>query len=418
MFLDEAKIYVRSGDGGAGIVAFRREKYVPRGGPAGGDGGKGGDIIITVNPRLRTLSHFRSKIHFKATTGQAGGNFNRTGAQGSDCLVEVPPGTIIREAGSEIVLADLVETGQEFIVAHGGRGGAGNARFKSSTNQTPRIAEKGEPGEEHWLHLELKLLADVGIIGIPNAGKSTLLSVISAARPKIADYPFTTITPNLGVIVIGDREIVVADIPGLVEGAHLGVGLGQKFLRHIQRTKLLIHLVSGSSADPVGEFNQIMSELEEFDPELALKPQIIVLSKLDLPEAEATWKKLSMYCRKKSLQCMKISSATHLGIKELVSEIAHLLDIIPAPLLEKKVPLLQPAIDEKAFEIVREAVGYRVRGKYVERVAAMTYWEYDEAVQRFQKTLNMLGIADALREQGAKKGDTVFIGDIELEWAE
>src|SRR5690606_7407694 len=231
MFLDEAKIYVKGGDGGAGAVAFRREKYVPRGGPAGGDGGKGGDVVFVVNPRLNTLSKFQRQVHFRAANGQPGGNFNRFGAAGQDLEIEVPPGTIVRDAESGELLADLTQEGQRFVVARGGRGGRGNARFKSSTNQAPRMAEKGEPGDERWVTLELKLLADVGLVGVPNAGKSTLISVISAARPKIAPYPFTTLEPSLGVATVGDREIVFADIPGLVEGAHAGVGLGQSFLR-------------------------------------------------------------------------------------------------------------------------------------------------------------------------------------------
>ncbi len=418
MFLDEARINVKGGDGGPGVVAFRREKYVPFGGPAGGDGGRGGDVVLVVNPHLNTLTRFEGKVHFKAEHGQRGGNFNKTGKSGADLLVEVPPGTVVRDAETGELLADLILPGQRVIVASGGRGGRGNARFKSSTNQAPRIAEKGEPGEERWIRLELKLIADVGIVGVPNAGKSTLLSVVSSARPKIAPYPFTTLVPNLGVAVIDDREIVLADIPGLVEGAHAGVGLGHSFLRHIQRTRLLIHLLDGAGANPLGDFVQINTELSLFDPGLLGKPQIVVLNKMDLAEARDRWPQVEKAMNAQGYPVAAISGATRQGVRELMYRVASMLSNLPAPLPLEEVPVFRPEEDDSAFEIVREGSAFRVVGKRIERAAAMTYWEYEEAVMRFQRILEALGISQALEEAGIRPGDTVLIGDTELEWSE
>ncbi len=418
MFLDEVTISVKAGDGGNGIVAFRREKYVPFGGPAGGDGGKGGDVVLVVNPRLNTLSNFQHKHHFKAGKGANGGNFNRTGASGADLELEVAPGTIARDTATGSTIADLTLLGQRVVVAHGGRGGRGNARFKSSTNQAPRVAEKGAPGEEHWISLELKLIADVGIVGVPNAGKSTLLSVISAARPKIANYPFTTLSPNIGVAAVGDREIVFADIPGLVEGAHMGVGLGHSFLRHIQRTRLLVHLLDGEHDNPVGDYVQTNTELALYDPALAQKPQIVVLNKIDLPQAETALPRIRREIRRHGNTVMAVSAATHQGVRDLLNAVAQSLDTLPSEAPEIETPVFRPADDENAFKILREGQAYRVVGQRIERAAAMTYWEYDEAVERFQRILHVLGIAEALRAAGVAKGDTVLIGDYELEWAE
>ena len=418
MFLDEAKIHVKAGDGGSGIVAFRREKYVPFGGPAGGDGGKGGDVILVVSPHLNTLSHFEHKVHFRAERGRNGGSFNRTGASGEDLLIEVPPGTVVRDAETGELIADLTQPGQRVIVARGGRGGRGNARFKSPTNQAPRMAEKGEPGEERWLLLELKLIADIGIVGVPNAGKSTLLSVVSAARPKIADYPFTTLTPNLGVALVGDREVVLADIPGLVEGAHRGVGLGHSFLRHIERTRLLIHLLDGAGTDPLGDFVQINTELALYDPKLAEKPQIVALNKIDLPQAQALWPKVEAEIRAKGYPVMAISGVTHQGVRELLARAVQTLDTLPKAEPAAEVPIFRLPEEEEKFEIIFENGRYRIKGKRIERAAAMTYWEFDEAVMRFQRILEALGVADALRKAGIRNGDTVIIGDVELEWTE
>ena len=293
MLIDEALIYVKAGDGGNGVVAFRREAHVPRGGPDGGNGGKGADVYLVADPQTNTLLYFHKHMRFLAPNGVHGRGKNQTGAQGEDLNISVPIGTVAYDADTGQVLADLIETGQRTLLAHGGRGGRGNRVFRSSTNQAPRIAENGEPGEELRVRLELKLLADIGIIGVPNAGKSTLLSRVSAARPKIADYPFTTLEPTLGVVVVGDRDLVLADIPGLIEGAHAGVGLGHAFLRHIERTRVLIHLLNGVSPDPLGDYEAINQELELFNPHLMAKPQIVVLNKMDIPEVRAAWPKLA-----------------------------------------------------------------------------------------------------------------------------
>lgn len=418
MFLDEAKIYVKGGDGGAGAVAFRREKYIPRGGPAGGDGGRGGDVVLVVNPRLNTLSAFKQRSHFKATAGKHGGNFNRTGATGDDVVIEVPPGSVVRDAETGELLGDLTSPGQRVVVASGGRGGRGNARFKSSTNQAPRMAEKGEPGEECWITVELKLIADVGIVGVPNAGKSTLLSVVSGATPRIAAYPFTTLEPNLGVVFRDDSELVFADIPGLVEGAHAGVGLGHSFLRHIQRTRLLIHLLDGAGDDPIGDFVQINTELALYDEDLSTRPQIVALNKIDLPSAQEKWPGVKAAVESHGLPVLSISAATHQGVQELVNLTFQIYAELPEPEAPEDVPVFGIDEDESTFAIRREGDGYRVTGKRVERAAAMTYWEYDEAVMRFQRILNALGIADALRAAGVEEGDSVFVGDVELEWSD
>lgn len=418
MFFDEAKIYVKSGDGGNGIVAFRREKYVPRGGPAGGDGGKGGDVILTVDPRLSTLVQFQRKVHFIADSGINGGSSNKTGAQGEDLIVTVPPGTIVREAESGNMIADLTHAGQRVVVARGGRGGKGNTRFKTSTNQAPRMAEKGEPGQERWLELELKVLADVGIVGVPNAGKSTLLSVISNARPKIAPYPFTTIKPNLGVTLIDDEEVVFADIPGLIEGAHEGIGLGHSFLRHIQRTKLLIHMLDGASPDPLADFNQINIELVLFDPNLGERTQIVVMNKTDLPGTEEKWAMIREEIAGFGYPVAAISAVTRGGVNDLLWQVKSLLAELPEPELEEEMPIYALDEDEDFFEIVRVDDAYRIIGPRIERAAAMTYWEYQEAIIRFQKILEALGIAKALIEAGIEPGDSVLIGDHELEWAD
>jgi GTP-binding protein len=294
MFIDEAIIYVKSGNGGNGVVHFRREKYIPRGGPDGGDGGHGGDIRIKVSPALNTLHEFQHQHRFVAQDGKNGAKQNQTGHSAVDLIINVPPGTIIYDATSGEVLADLLDAEQEITLCKGGRGGRGNARFANSRDQAPRIAEKGAPGEERNLRLELRLIADVGIIGVPNAGKSTLLAAVTNAKPKIADYPFTTIEPNLGVARLDDeRELVLADIPGLIEGAHAGTGLGFEFLRHIQRTRVLIHLLDGLADDPLLDFAQINSELALFDTDLANKPQIVAVTKMDL-SSETSRKRASM----------------------------------------------------------------------------------------------------------------------------
>src|SRR5690606_5668508 len=327
--LDQVKIYVRSGDGGDGIVAFRREKYVPMGGPAGGDGGKGGDVVLVVDPGLNSLAPFQRGIHFKAKHGQRGGSARKTGASAPDLEVRVPPGTIVRDAASGAVLADLVHAGDRVVVAKGGRGGRGNQHFATSSNQAPRMAEKGEPGEERWLILELRLIADVGIVGVPNAGKSTLLSVISNARPKIADKPFTQMEPNMGVNVYADQDLEVDDIPGPVEGAHMGVSLGHSYLRHVQRTRLLIHLLNGANDDPLADYNQINQELALYDERLGERPQIVVFNKMDLPEAATRWPEVERELRARGVEPLARSAATHRHVDTLVRRMFEVMNSLP-----------------------------------------------------------------------------------------
>lgn len=418
MFMDEAKINVKSGDGGDGLIAFRREKFVPLGGPAGGDGGKGGDVILVVNPRLNTLSAFKHKRHFKAGRGANGGNFNKTGKNGADIEIEVPPGTVVYDDATGRVLADLTQPGQRVVVARGGRGGRGNARFATSTNQAPRVAEKGEPGEERWLRLELRLIADVGIVGAPNAGKSTLLSVISRAKPKIADYPFTTLEPSLGVVEYDTRTFVAADIPGLIEGAHRGAGLGHAFLRHVQRTRALIHLLDGAAPDPFADFNQINAELALFDPRLGAKPQLVVFNKMDLPQAQERWPAVRDQIAARGYEIMSMSAATHAGAREVVRRVFQMLDELPeAETPPEAIPTYTMADDSPTFGIDRLGEHeWRVSGARIERAAKMTYWEYEEAIIRFQRILETLGVYQALIDAGVQDGDVVHIGEHELEW--
>lgn len=420
MLFDKTKIYVRSGDGGAGMVSFRREKYVPRGGPSGGDGGRGGDVVLRVNPRLNSFVAFQKRIHFRAEHGKRGGSTNKTGASAPTLEIEVPPGTVVRDAESEVLLADLVKHGDSIVVARGGRGGRGNAHFMSSANQAPRVAEKGEPGEERWLELELKLIADVGIVGVPNAGKSTLLSVVSNAKPKIADYPFTTLEPNLGVVVYDDHDLVFADIPGLIEGAHIGVGLGHAFLRHVQRTRLLIHLLDGMSSDPLADYSQINSELALYDEKLRERPQIVVFNKIDMPQAKEQWPQVEGALLERDVQAIPISAMTQENVKLLKQRVLQVYSELPEkPIDVIETPVYELPEETLTFEVLRESDGvYRVVGKRIERAAAMTYWDYEEAIVRFHRILETLGVTTALQKAGVQEGDTVFIGDYELEWAE
>ncbi|HLY28106.1 MAG TPA: GTPase ObgE [Aggregatilineales bacterium] len=420
MFFDEATITLKSGDGGDGMSHFRREKFVPRGGPDGGDGGHGGNVILVATPSVNTLIAFSRKHHFTADNGKRGGSSGKTGATADDLRVEVPLGTVVRDADSGGTLADLVKAGQEFVGAPGGRGGRGNARFATSTNQAPQFAEKGEPGHSRSLKLELKLIADVGIVGVPNAGKSTLLSVVSNAKPKIAPYPFTTLEPNLGVVIVGDRDMVLADIPGLVEGAHLGVGLGHAFLRHVQRTRVLIHLLDGAGENPLADFNQINAELALFDEKLGQKSQIVVLNKMDLPEAQERWPGVQAALTRLGYETASISAATQQGTQDLMNRVAALLAELPEETESvAETPIYSLDKDDTAFSISRESDGaYRVSGERIERAAAMTYWELDESAARFQRILAALGITKALEEAGIEPGDTVYVGKYELEWGE
>ncbi len=421
MFYDEALIYVKAGDGGDGCVAFRREKYVPYGGPAGGDGGKGGDVVLYVDPHLNTLYRFSKQHHFRAARGEHGSGQNRHGASGADLRIPVPPGTLVYDADSGELLGDLTRPGQELVVARGGRGGRGNARFVTPGNQAPRIAEHGERGQERNLRLELKLLADVGIIGLPNSGKSTLLAAVTAARPKIAPYPFTTLEPNLGVVVLDpETEFVLADIPGLVEGAAEGKGLGHEFLRHIERTRVLIHLLDGLSNDPLADMVTVNRELEAFGHGLLDKPQLVVINKIDLPQVRERWSALKTAFDAHGCPVMAISALTREGTQDLLYQVARVLAETPAEEygFPREIPIFRLGEDEKAFTIEREDRAWRVRGVQVERMAAMTVWNLDEAVHRFLRALERMGVVEALEKAGVKPGDTVYIGDRELVWEE
>ncbi len=422
MVFDQARITVKSGDGGDGAVHFRREKFVARGGPDGGDGGRGGDVILIVDPKLNTLMPFARKRKFAAAAGGRGGRNDMRGASAEPLMGPVPPGTVVRDMQSAIVLGDLTEAGQTVVVARGGRGGRGNARFVSSRNQVPHVGEKGAPGEELTLQLELKLIADIGIVGVPNAGKSTFLSSITAAKPKIAPYPFTTLQPNLGVAQLdelGAHTLVLADIPGLIEGAHKGVGLGFDFLRHVQRTRVLIHLLDGQSQNPVADFGQINAELALFDEDLGKKPQVVALNKLDLPDVQARWPEIQAALKARGVTATAISAATGQGVRDLLYAASQRLAEAPPPPHFDDIPVYRPAFDVSDFTITREDDGaYRVNGKKIERAARMTYWEFEEAVERFQKILEVLGVRRGLEEAGIKAGDTVRIGEYELEWSD
>jgi GTP-binding protein len=419
MFFDEAKIFVASGKGGDGIVHFRKEKYIPRGGPDGGDGGKGGDIVIRVEPTMNTLSAFRRQRHFRAEDGKKGGGNDKFGRYGQDLIIAVPPGTVIRDSETGQLLGDLVNEDQQLIVCEGGRGGRGNARFATSRNQAPRMAEKGAPAQERWLELELRLIADIGVVGVPNAGKSTFLSVVTNAKPKIADYPFTTLQPNLGVADLDEHNsIILADIPGLIEGAHQGAGLGTAFLRHIQRTRILIHLIDGNSTDPLADFSQVNAEMALFDEDLGGKPQIVAINKVDIPQVRERLDDLMAMFKTHGFTPYKLSALTGEGARELLYAAARELERAePVEPTDEELPTYSLGEDEIPFVISREPDGaWRISGKAVEQAALMTYWEYDEAVVRFQRMLERLGVEAALNEAGIESGDTVRIGEHELEW--
>jgi GTP-binding protein len=420
MLIDQAEIYVRSGKGGDGMVHFHREKYVPRGGPDGGDGGKGGDVILEVKPTLNTLSSFRQKERYIAPDGKNGGPNNMSGKMGPDLVIYVPPGTVVFDAETGDLLGDLTEAGQRLVVCKGGRGGRGNQHFATARHQVPRTAEKGEPSEEKRLRLELKLIADIGLVGVPNAGKSTLLAALTNARPKIAPYPFTTLEPNLGVAEIDDETtVVLADIPGLIEGASQGAGLGFEFLRHVQRTRVLIHLLDGLSEDPLADFSQINTEMSLFDPTIAKKPQIVAVNKIDQPEVQERLPQLKRDLKKRGVtKIWEISALARTNIRELLLAAAERLAATPAiEDAEAPMPVYKPKEDPKEFAIRREDNGdWRVSGTAIERAAKMTYFEHSGSLRRFQRLMEALGVEDALRKAGIQNGDTVLIGDFELEW--
>lgn len=422
MFFDKAKIFVKAGDGGNGIVSFRREKYVPLGGPDGGDGGKGGDVIIEVDEGLRTLVDFRYQRHYKAKRGEHGMGAKKHGKDGENLIIKVPPGTVVRKEETGEVLVDLVSPEQRFLVARGGRGGRGNARFLSNRNRAPRFSEKGEPGEELSLILELKLLADVGLVGYPNVGKSTLLAAVSAAQPKIGAYPFTTITPNLGVVKVQEESFVMADIPGLIEGAHQGVGLGHEFLRHLERTRVLIHVIDAAALegrDPIEDFYQINEELTHYNEKLAQLPQVIAANKIDLPQAQENIARLQAKIGKEH-EIFPISAATKQGVEQLLLRVKQLLEKLPLQQEQerKEIPAVIYQEPDPKFDIIHTEGIYIIKGKAVERLAAMTNFEQEEGVRRFQRILEKMGVFAALEANGIKEGDVVSIGEIEFAYTQ
>lgn len=431
-FIDQARVFVKAGAGGDGAMHFLRAKFVPLGGPDGGDGGRGGSVYLVATGSMNTLVDFHYRQRFAAKPGGAGKGQKMHGAKGHDLTVKVPVGTVVSNGETHEVLADLVTAGQKVMVARGGRGGLGNVHFATPTNQAPREAQLGEPGEELWIELELKLLADVGLVGYPNAGKSTLLSVVTAAKPKIANYPFTTLVPNLGVVAVGDvlagddYSFVLADIPGLIEGAAQGVGLGHEFLRHVERTRLLLHLVDGANVeqDPWEEFEAINHELAEHSPDLAQRPQIIVMTKMDLQEARDRWPALRDRAEAAGYATAAISSVTREGVRELMNLTVTRLremreeEATKAPeLIGAAGPVLRPEADE-AWRIERDGDGFHVRGRRVERMAAMTNPESFEAMERLERNLKKLGVLQALRDAGVEVGDEVYIGKVKLEWGD
>jgi GTP-binding protein len=419
-FIDEATIQVGAGNGGDGIVAWRREKYIPMGGPAGGDGGKGGSVFLETTPELSTLVEFRFKRSFAADSGKAGGNSNKSGRSGDDLTIMVPVGTIVYrtlEGKPETFLADLTTPGERAQVAKGGRGGLGNQHFATAVRQAPRFSEKGEPGERCSLRLELRLLADCGIVGVPNAGKSTLLSVVSAARPKIADYAFTTLEPQLGVVRVSDEEsFVMVDVPGLIEGAHEGAGLGDQFLRHVERTRALVHLLDGAKSldEIVSDKEIIENELGSWNPKLLEKPTMFVISKLDLPDARERFDQL----RERFPDLRGISAATGEGVRDLVYAVWRTIEHAPMPEIATPPPALIELVPHDAFTIERDKEGtFLVGGERIDRLAAMTDFETDEGLARFERSLAKMGVEKKLRELGAIEGDTVRIGPYEFTYS-
>lgn len=423
MFVDKAKIFLKGGKGGDGAVSFRREKYIPAGGPDGGDGGKGGSIIFKVDSGLRTLMDFRYKKKYVAGDGEKGRAKKMSGKDGEDLILKVPPGTIVRDEESNLIIADLVENGQVAVIAKGGRGGKGNVHFTTSTRQAPNFAESGSSPEELSVVLELKILADVGLIGFPNVGKSTILSVVTSAKPKIANYHFTTLTPNLGVVEIDKKSFVIADIPGLIEGAHEGIGLGLEFLRHVERTKLLIHVVDISGIegrDPVVDFNKINDELNHYAPKLLEKPQLIAANKIDLLEKEDIYKDFERKMKEKGYEVFPISAATNKGLKELMREaLTKLNSIMTEPLTDESEKFKQYKIEQKENKEIyvrKENDYYIVEGKPVEKLLSSTNFDDIDSLRYFQNFLRKRGIVDELKKLGVQDGETVKILDFEFEY--
>jgi len=422
MFLDRVKIFLNAGNGGDGAATFRREAHVPRGGPDGGDGGRGGSIYLTVDPGETSLRDYRQAHHFKGTPGGRGYGQRMHGKAGHDLILKVPPGTgiFLEETGE--LLGDLVAAEQTLMVARGGKGGLGNVHFATSTHQAPRHAQRGEPGEERWVWLELRLIADVGLVGLPNAGKSTLLAALTAARPKIADYPFTTLEPNLGVLDLGDddqRRPTIADVPGLIEGASSGAGLGHAFLRHVERTRILVHVVDGSDRDPEWGYNIIRDELEAHNPALLAKPMLVAFNKMDQTEASDAWPAFKKARKAQGVAVVAISASARDGLDELRARLAEMLpdiDELAEPLETAGVVVHHIESATEGFRVDRDGPVFVVHGKKIELLAAQTNFETEESAERFQRDLLRLGIDEELRRCGIVSGDTVRIGTSELEW--
>jgi GTP-binding protein len=422
MFIDSARIYLKAGNGGNGIVSFRREKYVAAGGPDGGDGGKGGDVIFIVDDGIRTLADFRYKKQYKAESGKDGGASNMTGRSGEDLVIKIPPGTVVKDEQTGRILADLTKPGQQSVIARGGKGGKGNQHFATPTRQVPNFAKSGDLGEERWVVLELKLLADVGLIGYPNVGKSTILSSVSAANPKIANYHFTTIEPNLGVVSLDIGEsFVIADIPGLIEGAHQGIGLGHEFLKHVERTKLLIHVVDVSGVEgrnPVEDFEVINKELKEYNPVLAERIQIVAANKIDITDAAEKYEEFKKVIQEMGYEVFPVSAATGKGLRELMIRASQMLKDIPDTVLidETEEEVVYTAEEEQPFKIRKEGNNFIVEGSWIRKVVGSTNIESYESLQYFQRAIKGKGVIDALENMGINEGDTVKIYDIEFEY--
>lgn len=424
-FVDELVIQVSSGKGGDGMVAFRREKFVPFGGPSGGDGGRGGDVVLEATRELNTLYDLSFRREYEAESGGKGGPKDKTGFDAPDLTIYVPAGTLVYDEETGELLCDLDAVGKRWIAAKGGRGGRGNAKFVSSVRRAPRFAEKGEPAQVRKLRLALKLLADVGLVGLPNAGKSTLLSVVSRARPKIADYPFTTLVPELGIVKIdGLPSFCMADLPGLIEGAHEGAGLGIRFLKHTERTRALVHVIDVSAIDPkapLASFNVVMKELKAFSKDLAGKPQIVAANKMDLPEAREAWNALQKALKRKKIKAFAVSGATHEGVDELVRGVATLLKELPVPgpstLAVPRADRRTEAVPTFQIDAVRPHL-WEVTGNQIERWVEMTDFTNEEAVRRFKKRLKSSGFIEALADIAADPTDTVVISSMEFEYRE
>ena len=423
-FVDKADIYVKAGRGGNGALSFRREKFVPKGGPDGGDGGKGGDVVLEAVGGIVTLADFEFDRRFQAGHAGHGEGAHRSGLNGKDLVIHVPCGTLVMDAQSGQVLADLVVPGQKYIAAHGGRGGRGNSHFASSSRRAPKFAEKGDPGEEASLTLELKLIADVGLAGFPNAGKSSILSAISGAHPRIAGYPFTTLSPNLGVLAVDDAQIVIADMPGLIEGAHEGKGLGLQFLRHVERTRIIIHVIDLSRPDPVGTFRALLNEFREYGAGLDERPCMVVGNKTDLPDTNANSELLRAEAEAHSFPYLAVSALNGENIPELIRKVAQMVRETPALEVQAdevpeitELPRKKPARSREPVHIIRQSDGsFRVEHENFERSVSRINFEHEDALQKFARLLKALSVEEALEAAGAREGDKVYIGDVEFDF--